>query len=295
MSKLKLITSYSFLLISVSLGQSSNPKDFYPYHKGDIRLYRSEFTGTVIYTQYTDSVIADTVTKDILLYHRYISDMTDFRKDRIDSLGNLFNMSYQSEYVRYKLYADSGDSWQAGVINDTVPVIATVVYIYNTILYGTLSKVKAIRFQYQNSPPPNSPFTIGTDHLAEGFGLVEAEVEPSDVYVLTGAVIGGIHYGEPILRVEEKESSISQFSLSQNYPNPFNPTTTISFALPGPNHVSLVIYDCLGRTVETLVNQQETGGYHHVLFNATELSSGIYYYRITIGSYSSIKKMSLIK
>ena len=83
--------------------------------------------------------------------------------------------------------------------------------------------------------------------------------------------------------------------LYQNYPNPFNPATTISFALPEPAHVRLQVFDVLGRPVNTLVDRFETAGQHEVLFRASGLASGFYFYRLNLGSTSVSRPMQLIK
>jgi len=83
--------------------------------------------------------------------------------------------------------------------------------------------------------------------------------------------------------------------LSQNYPNPFNPTTTINFDLPNDGYVSLKVFDNSGKEVATLVNGIRTSGYHSVNFNAADLSSGIYYYKLSTNGVSKVMKMALIK
>ncbi len=85
------------------------------------------------------------------------------------------------------------------------------------------------------------------------------------------------------------------FSLSQNYPNPFNPTTKINYSLPVSNHVSLKIFDVLGKEVVNLVNQRQNAGAYSVEFNGGNLSSGVYFYRIDAGEFTDIKRMVLIK
>ena len=87
----------------------------------------------------------------------------------------------------------------------------------------------------------------------------------------------------------------SKFELSQNYPNPFNPSTKINFDLAKDGKVNLKIYDMLGREVSTLVNEFRTAGYYTIDFNASALSSGVYFYRITTEDFSAIKKMVLMK
>ena len=87
----------------------------------------------------------------------------------------------------------------------------------------------------------------------------------------------------------------AKFELSQNYPNPFNPSTKISFALPNDGKVSLKIYDMTGKEVMSLVNEVKTAGYYSVSFNASSLSSGIYFYTLSADNFKATKKMMLVK
>jgi hypothetical protein len=86
-----------------------------------------------------------------------------------------------------------------------------------------------------------------------------------------------------------------EFALKQNYPNPFNPSTTITFSLPYSANASLKVFDMLGREVVTLVNGYTTSGVHEVQFNAANVSSGVYFYKLTSGDFTQIKKMTLVK
>ena len=105
--------------------------------------------------------------------------------------------------------------------------------------------------------------------------------------------------------VHEKNSENfpSRFSLEQNYPNPFNPATTIKYSLPNAvdsnydffSNVTLKVYDILGREVATLVNQQQKAGNYKVKFDASGLTSGIYFYRLQSSSFISFKKMILLR
>jgi len=91
-------------------------------------------------------------------------------------------------------------------------------------------------------------------------------------------------------------ASVTEFKLNQNYPNPFNPSTTINFSVPEENTlVSLKIYNSLGQEVGTLINQEVPAGNHEVQFDATGLSSGVYFYTLTAGSFVESKKMALMK
>lgn len=86
-----------------------------------------------------------------------------------------------------------------------------------------------------------------------------------------------------------------EFTLSQNYPNPFNPSTVISYQIPVNDHVSLTIYDALGREVGILVNETKEAGYYSAAFDASKLSSGIYFARLQSGERTQLKKMQLLK
>ncbi|MEP1304820.1 MAG: T9SS type A sorting domain-containing protein [Balneola sp.] len=98
-----------------------------------------------------------------------------------------------------------------------------------------------------------------------------------------------------IVSNEEDGAQINTFRLAQNYPNPFNPSTTINFVLPQASQVSLKVYNMLGQEVLTLVNERMSSGSQSVQFDASNLASGMYVYRLNAGSFSSSKKMMLIK
>ncbi|MFC2102829.1 T9SS type A sorting domain-containing protein [Bacteroidota bacterium] len=86
-----------------------------------------------------------------------------------------------------------------------------------------------------------------------------------------------------------------QFELSQNYPNPFNPNTTINFAIPEAAEVTIKVFNTLGEEVATLVNKNMETGNHTVNFDASGLNSGMYFYKIEAGSFTQVKKMTLLK
>jgi len=104
---------------------------------------------------------------------------------------------------------------------------------------------------------------------------------------------------KPVVTGIKSENQFNQipksYQLYQNYPNPFNPSTTIKFAIPQDNHVTLEIYNILGQRVSTLINRDMKAGVHQYNFNAAYLSSGVYFYRITSGNFSATKKLLLLK
>ena len=103
---------------------------------------------------------------------------------------------------------------------------------------------------------------------------------------------GSFNYSSTVL----VDNSISaSFELSQNYPNPFNPSTVISYQVPTDSKVTLKLFNILGNEVSTLVNEVKAAGKYDVNFNASKLTSGIYFYTITAGNFSATKKMALVK
>jgi hypothetical protein len=86
-----------------------------------------------------------------------------------------------------------------------------------------------------------------------------------------------------------------EFKLNQNYPNPFNPSTQINYSIPSNGFVTLKVYDMLGREIKELVNEYKEAGNYNVTFDGSNLSSGLYFYKLTAGNYSDVKKMTLIK
>jgi len=102
-------------------------------------------------------------------------------------------------------------------------------------------------------------------------------------------------YGAGPTGVQLDVAVVSTFELSQNYPNPFNPTTNIKFSIPQSGNVSLKLFDILGREVMTILNQFQEAGSYTATLDASKLATGMYMYKLESGSFSSVKKMMLIK
>ena len=100
----------------------------------------------------------------------------------------------------------------------------------------------------------------------------------------------------PVTGVELDNNEIITYKLSNNYPNPFNPTTMISYSIPTLGNVELKVFDVLGREVATLLNKDQQAGNYNVQFDAGHnLTSGIYFYILSAGTFSQSRKMILIK
>ncbi|MCI0448231.1 MAG: SBBP repeat-containing protein [Chlorobi bacterium] len=119
--------------------------------------------------------------------------------------------------------------------------------------------------------------------------LVESSTEQSYVSTMM------LNWGAGSELITNNNNTPQKFELGQNYPNPFNPSTTIKFVLPYPTEVKLVVYDMLGKVVDVLVNQELNAGSYNITFSNNSLASGIYFYKLTAGEFTQIKKMTLVK
>jgi uncharacterized protein (DUF362 family) len=131
------------------------------------------------------------------------------------------------------------------------------------------------------------------------FSVNICEVQSDPMY--KGNRVSGLKFlssGSSTSVHEKSASTISTFELKHCYPNPFNPTTTIEYQVPGIGKrfiVSLKIFDMLGREVTTLVHEEKTAGTYSVAWNASNSASGVYFYKLTAGNFSQVKKMMLMK
>jgi len=112
---------------------------------------------------------------------------------------------------------------------------------------------------------------------------------------LTPEEITSLYTGDIVTDIIESELLPTKYSLEQNYPNPFNPSTKIRFSLPERSEVTLEIYNVIGERVSELLHGTLNVGHHEIEFRNSNLSSGIYFYRLNAGNFSEVKKMILLK
>jgi hypothetical protein len=135
---------------------------------------------------------------------------------------------------------------------------------------------------------PQIPQPLNIDMLT-----VDSAVIPS--YDIWGIIIRTVGPKIPTSVQESIHSTPGPWILSTNYPNPFNPTTLINYQLPMNSYVTIKVYNVLGREVAALVNEYKAAGKYEVELNASNLSSGIYFYKLSAKNYTSVKKMVLIR
>jgi hypothetical protein len=165
-------------------------------------------------------------------------------------------------------------------------------YDYATIRYkkhnGMQLEVNRYSMAENSNDLAKDVATKGSTVVVTGYSELIMDNAEGDTYISTVSPAWDSN-------LESDPEVPSGFSLYQNYPNPFNPATSIQFDLAVNSNVKLAVYDVLGKEVSVLVNQQLEAGTHNITFNASNLSSGIYFYRLEAGDFYDIKKMTLVK
>jgi hypothetical protein len=137
------------------------------------------------------------------------------------------------------------------------------------------------------------PRTISSDALTTAITLTSGKSLYMALARATGSTENSLTGGATA--VEKVSSLPAEFALEQNYPNPFNPSTAISYQLSAVSFVTLKVFDALGREVATLVQAEQSAGRYRVTFDAGNLTSGTYFYRLQAGNSVDTKKLLLVK
>ena len=124
---------------------------------------------------------------------------------------------------------------------------------------------------------------------------MKGTVENGKYVIYLGTDDGIYKYAENVTLVNKGKVQLNNFYLFQNYPNPFNPSTKIKYQLPQSGIVLLKIIDMLGREIKTLVEEYQNAGVHEISFNASDIASGVYFYKVASGNFSLVKKMVLLR
>jgi hypothetical protein len=178
------------------------------------------------------------------------------------------------------------------------------------LTWRTLSEVNNYGFHVQRRPASGTNFETLSGSFQAGHGTTVEPQQYSYVDATAGSgswyyrleqvdLNGTVHHSAEVLLNTTTDVAVkvvpTEFSLGQNYPNPFNPSTTIRFGMPVRARVTLTVYDALGRQVAQLLNGDEQEGYHEVLFDASGLASGAYFYRLVAGTFVQTHRFMLVR
>ena len=204
----------------------------------------------------------------------YLQTVNDSVLQETDTL--YWEVQFGDAVLSYQVQIDDDSLFNDPKIDDTIYVSIGGGGYYYSMSIGDLTGIEALQegFKYFWQVKPNYTFnspTIFTNPAPSfWFGYVTA--------------------------IDDKPGKIpKKFALSQNCPNPFNPLTRINYALPRASRVIIELYDPLGRKIKTILNEHQPAGFHAIKFNAEDLASGIYLYRIQADKFVQTRKMVLIK
>jgi len=193
------------------------------------------------------------------------------------------NSIFVKQVSKTRTFINIKDNPGPGEANDTLSTITNICWwdVGNVNFRGHTVR-DTISMDPEFADPENGDFTLPAGSILLTYGT-------------DGGPIGDLRWATNASAVRGKEHVLpGEFLLGQNYPNPFNPTTTISFNLEKSGHAVLTVYDVLGREVAVLVNSKLVAGEHEVSFDAGDLPSGIYLYRLKSAGQTLTKKMTLM-
>ncbi|MBZ0202510.1 MAG: T9SS type A sorting domain-containing protein [Ignavibacteria bacterium] len=214
-----------------------------------------------------------------------------------------------NDEIYYKNSLNGGTNWgtDTRLTNNASQSYSPVINAQSSLLHVVWTDNREGNWEIYYKRSTNNGSSWGSDerltnHVASS-GSPSTSASGTALHVV---FVDGIYGNEEIVYlrnptgnfvgIEHISSEIPNgFSIEQNYPNPFNPTTNINFSIPKSAYVKLVVYDMMGRVAAELVNGNYSAGTYKVDFEASKLSSGTYFYKITAGEFTSVKKMTLVK
>jgi hypothetical protein len=289
-----------------SLSAVDSILNFYPLHSGDYWQYKSlaenYYSGQPSLVRYYSVIVSgDTLLANgkryfaiecsdtSRTYHPQFQrvDSTTFQVFAYDTSNG--GREYQIDSLRAPYDSTFSGCRRSILLSTTVDTTGSAKYFgYN------------LTFRKYDSWTGSGPYILYT--LAETLGLAYIQVGFDSAYdyyfysdTLIYARIDGKEFGTFVTVVSQTPSIAKTFGLAQNYPNPFNPATTISYQLAVSSHVTLKVYDVLGREVAALVDENKTAGSYQAKFDGSRFASGVYFYRLEAGSYSATRRFVLMK
>ena len=206
-----------------------------------------------------------------------------YDSDNHFGVNGLKDFQSKIDYVAIMDYVDN----TGNVVNDALDEIKNAESLSKKVWVGVETK--------ELDTPSSTFYEEGVVYMEDV--LTKATNVFSNYESFEGIAIHSYKYykSQILTDVTDEPELKTGFQLKQNYPNPFNPSTIIKFTIPSQETAHLAVYDTMGREVATLVNGYKAAGEYEVEFDASGLSSGVYFYRLTAGSYKQVRKMLLLK
>ena len=232
---------------------------------------------------------------------------SDGRFDQLLCLYNDNGKLYASGFMGVYLSRDMGNSWSTQY-TDTVGAHGELLGlgIFRDIISYDQKLIAAVDFRsIQISSDNGKSWTSFNDGLISDWTFGALAIKQPYIWGIR-QYFGNVYrrsLTEVVTKVEHIADLPDKFSLSQNYPNPFNPSTKISYSIPQESFVTLKVYDIIGKEIVSIVNEEKPAGNYEVEFsvkgftsgNSSDLSSGVYFYRIQASSFTATKKFILMK
>ena len=279
-----------------SIKDSFSSDKYYPLNTGDIFVYRDckwfvgepRPCGTIIKRVLNDTTLIDGLSYKKIKYEMFgLPDLfPEYKFERKDNNGNIYESNGYQAGLKLKNTFCLGDTFYSNIFYDNFNSPWTVYqkfggpdYEINLIIETDGGDGTTVILSYIQGL-----YTFGSNFIGRGSYLV-------------GAIINGKLWGDTstVITSVNENNLIEGYFLSQNYPNPFNPTTQINYSLQESNFVSLKVYNSIAELVSTLVNEEKPAGSYSISFDGSGLPSGIYFYRLTSGSFNETRKMILLK
>jgi Secretion system C-terminal sorting domain len=239
--------------------------------------------------------------------------------------NNSFSEAVNGYSNAFRVFSDDGAQWQSTTI-DSVSNLSAVgwgktqhdggVFLVSGVSDGALSDTVGIGafalFGSGSAINANGTVVVittgaipaGTSHGLH-ICIDSSYFAPGTEWVWSAPVAGSVYptwSGQKCYTIWDQLTGVGDgdalphtFSLAQNYPNPFNPTTSINYSLAEKSHVELSVYNVLGQKISTLVSKEQTAGEYSAPWDASQVASGVYFYRLETEKFTSTKKMMLVK
>ncbi|MDI6767769.1 MAG: T9SS type A sorting domain-containing protein [Bacteroidota bacterium] len=280
------------IVLCIVLYFRAYPQAYYPLEIGNLWQYWDCYDTLVPGYPYTVHVVGETTMANGYTYSIFEErGQRGYGLCQIGSKVYAYYAWYPPEdiFLLYDFSKTTGDTVGINYYpGDTM--LVTVVYDGFGYVFGKWRR----KWRFYEQSLKSSLYALR--EVTDSIGLTFQIFEPGVIVeCLRGAIINGIRYGVITNVKLTNDYYPEKYELYQNYPNPFNPLTTIEYQLMKRSHVYLVVYDVLGREIETLVNQIQNSGIQSIIWNPRNLSGGVYFYRLTIDGKIISKKMVLLR